>query len=70
MRSKAQVIAVNTETPFSPDNGKTKLYKTQFVDVDGFVGSFYSNKLMKFGDDITVELVENGGKYKFKCVKS
>jgi hypothetical protein len=67
MKSKAQVTFVDKENPLELE-GK-KYYKTKFVDTEGFQDQFYSNKIYNFGDSVTVELVNNGGKYKFKVSK-
>lgn len=65
MKSNAKVTHVEKEA-LVIDN--TKYFKTSFIDDDGFNGVFYTKDLLKFGDDCVVELVENGGKVKFRRV--
>lgn len=67
MKAEVKVTFVDKSNPLELE-GK-KYYRTTFIDDDGFSGQFFPSKIMAFGETCKVELVENGGKYKFKMCK-
>lgn len=67
MKSNVKITFCDIKNPLEIE-GK-KFYKNTFIDEDGLSGTFYSNKVMKFGDEAIVRLEFDGGKFKFKLCK-
>lgn len=68
MKGKANIIYVDSTKPLQFENGK-KYYKTEFIDEDGVKGYFYTDKILKFGDEVSVKLENSGDSFKFKLSK-